>query len=75
MLGKRVNAALAPRPPPAPLPVPRTSWPFCPSHRLRHASRIAVAGDDPVNEGDPDGMCRDVINGASDGGELCENDP
>jgi len=28
---------------------------FCPSRRLRHASDISVAGDDPVNEGDPSG--------------------
>jgi hypothetical protein len=29
---------------------------FCPSHRLRHASDIPVAGDDPVNESDPSGL-------------------
>jgi hypothetical protein len=29
---------------------------FCPSRRLRHASDISVAGDDPVNEGDPSGL-------------------
>jgi len=28
---------------------------FCPHHQLRHASEISVAGDDPVNEGDPSG--------------------
>jgi hypothetical protein len=28
---------------------------FCTSHRLRHASDISVAGDDPVNEADPSG--------------------
>ena len=29
---------------------------FCPSHRLRHASDIPVAGDDPVNLSDPTGL-------------------
>jgi hypothetical protein len=29
---------------------------FCPSRRLRHASDISVAGDDPVNEVDPTGL-------------------
>jgi hypothetical protein len=29
---------------------------FCTSHRLRPASDISVAGDDPVNEGDPTGL-------------------
>jgi hypothetical protein len=36
--------------------VPARQRGFCPSRRLRHASDISVAGDDPVNEGDPSGL-------------------
>ena len=33
-----------------------------PSRRLRHASDISVAGDDPVNEVDPSGLCSSLWN-------------
>jgi len=37
--------------------VPARQSAFCPSHRLRHASDISVASDDPVNGWDPSGLC------------------
>jgi len=36
--------------------VPARRRAFCPSHRLRPALDISVAGDDPVNEVDPSGL-------------------
>ena len=40
--------------------VPARQRGFCPSRRLRHASDISVAGDDPVNEGDPTGLATNL---------------
>ena len=55
---KRINAPAASAPPERRPDhrVPARQRGFCPSRRLRHASEIPDAGDDPVNDGDPSGL-------------------